>query len=348
MTEYRSRHFKSIAHKREFKRDLRADRIRMLRRDLLRWGGALLASASVCPPGAAQILQFSGAGGGGGGGGYSDIDWPSAANRPTVSGQTMTWVGPVGGGANNGNPQLQTINLTSSSITGSSANGQVIQGLDITLNNNTSFIVNHSNVTIRNCRIRGGGWNFLEMDNATVIEDCELSGLGGRLYEGVIAGSNSVIRRCNIHDFENFISNGGTVCEISDNWMHSAQGPDCDMVELYGGTDQYTIRRNSFDYPVASGYLNSGVNLTNWNGPVTNCLVDSNYFISPSGALFCICDDSGQGGGAFSWGAQNNAFYNNTLNYRRGGTTCAPNTGNFNTAVYNSHSGSPTNGTGAI
>ena len=134
MTDYRSRHFDSIAHKREFKRQ-RSDRLQMLRRDLLRWGGGALAVTALIRPSAAQILQFSGVSTGGGGGGYRDDDWPDASNRPTVSGSTMTWVGPLGGGPNNGNPQRQSVSLTPSSITGSSANGQIIQGLDITLDN---------------------------------------------------------------------------------------------------------------------------------------------------------------------------------------------------------------------
>src|SRR5450631_3283381 len=50
-----------------------------------------------------------------GAGGFSDSDWPSAVNRPSFSGGVLTWVGPLGGGPNNGSPIQQTRTLTSRS-----------------------------------------------------------------------------------------------------------------------------------------------------------------------------------------------------------------------------------------
>jgi hypothetical protein len=294
----------------------------------------------------------------------ADGDWPDASNRPSISGNVLTWVGPQGGGPNNGNPvkQTRTLGATTSGMVNSSSNGQVIEGIDTT----GGMIISHNNVTVRQSRIRkntpnDNAWLIQVTGSGCVIEDCLITNAGHQ-QGGVNIGWNqlttsprNIIRRCNVFGVENHTTTG-TNFDTTDNWYHGSTGPDADMVELYGagssgGSQNVVVRHNTFDgRDTASGaYLNSGVNCTNdFGGPVKNIQIDGNRFIQ-AGGYFNICDDNSHSSGTVQIAATNNGFYGN-LGFRRDGVTCNPNSGNYVlTSVDKTvHSGSPTNGNGTI
>ena len=109
----------------------------------------------------------------------SDTDWPSAANRPTLNGSILSWVGPSGGGANNGNPVAQQRTLTASGDITSNAAGQIIEGRLVS----GSIRINHNNVTIRQCAALADELFIVATNNAPtglVVEDCALGGIERR------------------------------------------------------------------------------------------------------------------------------------------------------------------------
>lgn len=83
--------------------------------------------------------------------GYNNLtNWPSPANRPTLSGNTLTWIGPIGGGVSTSSDPTQSLLLTThSGDLQTTADNQVIQGLLIT----GSLFVLHNNVTIKQCAV---------------------------------------------------------------------------------------------------------------------------------------------------------------------------------------------------
>lgn len=290
----------------------------------------------------------SGGGGGDPGGGGSPSAIPDATNRPIVSGGTITWTGPVAGGASDGSDVEQSHAITASTVYATTSNGQVVEYKDI----NDSFEILHSNVTLRRCRIKGGSWTIVSVGaSGAIIEDCELDGTGGTQYQAIshfgdYSFTGATIRRCNIHHVENGVTSGVQNTTIEDCWFHTFVGPDCDQVELYGGSTNVIVQRNTFDGVGTSGsYVNAGVNLTNWGGTVTSIQVKNNWF--RDFVSFAICDDQDQGGGTLSWSCTGNGFYSNG-SYRRSGTTPSPNSGNYVMVTDASTSGSPLNGTGAV
>lgn len=298
------------------------------------------------------------ASGGGGGGSYSDNDWPSLTNRPAFNSTTkvLTWVGPSGGGANDGNPVLQSRTLSSSGSITTSSNGQVISGVYII---GGEIVVNHNNVTIQQCYVEGTGADdthqiFINSGKTgTIVEDCNLNGetVGTTQGGGNIGGAgasidSATVRRNALHDHEQGVRYGLTNLSITDNIFYNPTGNDSDQVEMYGGSNNVTIQHNTFQ-GVGVGGWNSAVNLTNYLGTIgPNISLINNRFLE-CGSFFAICDDNGQGGGATSWNATNNGFYN-CPDYRRDATTITSNTGNFNMATSDATSGTLVNGTGAI
>jgi hypothetical protein len=173
----------------------------------------LTALALTCPS-AAQILgDTSGAPVNG----FSDNDWPSLLNRPTRSGNVLTWVGPQGGGANDGHPLRQSVTL------GAPVAGQMISspGTYTGLNLSDTLTITASNVTVRNSYISTGGYNVVRINaigiQNVVIEDCEIVGGG---TAGGVAGQNGVfinnnigsggiiVRRNNIHAVGSGVASG--------------------------------------------------------------------------------------------------------------------------------------------
>ncbi len=135
----------------------------------------LAALALTCPSAAQTMGETSGAPING----FGDNDWPSLLNRPTRSGNVLTWVGPQGGGANNGHPVQQSVTL------GAPVAGQIISssGTYTGLNLSDTLTITASNVTVRNSYISTvGGYNVVKINaigiENVVIEDCEIAGGG--------------------------------------------------------------------------------------------------------------------------------------------------------------------------
>lgn len=286
--------------------------------------------------------------GSGGGGGGEPSAMPDATNRPITTSGTLTWTGPVAGGASDGSDVEQSHALTPSAATATTSDGQVIEYLDFS----DTFQINHNNVTFRRCRVKGGGWVILSIGGTgAIVEDCELDGTGGTQYQAIshlgdYSFSGATIRRCNIHHVENGVTSGVQNTTVEDNWFHDFVGPDCDQVELYGGSTNTIVQRNTFDgVGVGASYVNAGVNITNYGGTATSIQVKDNWF--RDFVSFAICDDSDQGGGSVTWSCTGNGFYSNG-SYRRTGTSPSPNSGNYVMATNTATTGSAVNGTGAV
>jgi hypothetical protein len=242
-----------------------------------------------------------------------------------------------------------------------SANNQVIQGLDV----GGVINVNHTNVIIRQCYIHNGtvgDSNFMSvacnnLTGPTLIEDCVIDGTGGRAFEGIsespdFAPNNVTLRRCNVLHFENHFATSNTNCTIIDNWFHNAFGPDCDMVEDSGFSNNVAITHNTFDgRDTESGtFLNSGVKCTNdFAAAVTNIFIVNNAFLNCTNVG--INDDNTHSAFLVSFSMVNNGFWNMAPSqYRRGSTsTILANSGNFIMANPTDITGTLVNGgTGVI
>ena len=298
-------------------------------------------------------------------GGYNNLtNWPSAANRPTISGNTLSWIGPIGGGPSTSNDVSQSRILTSSGPISTSSNGQVIEGKDIV----GQVHIDHDNVILRQCRIR---WNsastyaissgcVIETDASNVVvEDCMISDNGGNGQQnGINIGwfntgkPQNTIRRCNVFRFGNMIPSQSRILAI-DNWFHLGRGDvdHMDMFELYGnapggGSQDVVIRHNCLDGRDNLGINNIGINMTNEQGGfVKNITIDNNAFLQ-SGTYYAIGGGDIGTGGAMNFSATNNGFFN--VGIRQPGISCSPNSGNFLMSTATSTSGSLVNGNGII
>ena len=103
---------------------------------------------------------------------------------------------------------LKTVN----GVFTSSSNGQVIEGLDI----GVAIIVNHTGVTVRNCRVTGG---FDVKAVNCIVEYCDLYGIG------FLPGADgSTIRYCDISNVENGIWAEANNVLIENNYIHDLAG----------------------------------------------------------------------------------------------------------------------------
>lgn len=318
-----------------------------------------------------------------GGGSFSDSDWPSALNRPQFNSGTnvLTWVGPIGGGANNGSPVRQTLHLidTPGGIS-TTHDGQVISGLNVTAG---EVQILHNGCTVKNCRIFDphDQWYGAVIISAVVtgltVEDClidgnktSLCGIGidGSVTAGLTATTANFYRRNFITGFENHItlagSTGGKNVGISDNYFTACGNSDNtlfdgDMIECYS-CDSVTVRHNMFDgsnSQTSSNAFNSMFNISNL-GAVTNITVTTNMFANGNGTLgdgMVMDIDQQFGGGTISWSCTNNGFFNkgsnSYANRLHNGVTAAlpsPNSGNYDAASQTATSGTLINGTGQV
>lgn len=308
-----------------------------------------------------------------GGGAFSDSDWPSPLNRPTFNSGTgvLTWVGPSGGGANNGSPVQQSRLLTNANGFTTTNNGQIIQGLNV--NNGNPIQVAHDNVTIKQCRVILQGLTTFDFGiqygsggtatTGLIVEDCLIDGGTTGGYEGFASGSGSMIatsrnfvRRCYFTGFENCITLfPGNGVDIIDNLFgpcKNASGTfDADQIELYT-TNDVLVQHNMFDAAgsqTTPGIVNSELNLTGVSGTVSNAIINNNMFANGNVCPgFVICDDNSQGF-SVSWSFTNNGFFNRgAAAYRRDAVALVANSGNYNAATQTSTSGTLINGTGLI
>lgn len=336
------------------------------RRAFIRGAGAVAAAALITSPaiirGAAAALMRGGVTQPGGT--FNDNDWPSVVNRPNLVGNVLSWVGPSGGGPNNGSPVLQSRTLSSMGSVVASTN-QVIQGWlmdDLTIPNNVT------GVTVKESAVVNGGFK-----DGTLISVG--SGSGGHVFEDLyMDGSkswlmgfnsltpnflwqNSTVRRCNIKGCENNISGNPTSVTIIDNWIHGAGNTlnpsyDGDLIEFYSGNLNVT-RHNAFDSRDCDpGTFNSGINCTGTGGAtVTNTTIDGNLFIGGGWNAFVLCLDD-TSGAVTGTSATNNGFYQiGGATYRRtdATVTLSPNSGNYTAATLTATSGVLINGgTGQI
>lgn len=132
--------------------------------------------------------------------------------------------------ANTGHTTPRT-SLTPRSGFATTANGQVIEGLDIT----GDITVLHSNVTIRNCRIQATGLYAVSVRaSGTRLEDLTLIGhpTAGLACVGIQGAGQYVMRRCDLSGtmqglyFDNY-------CEIYDSYLHDIvykSGAHCDQM----------------------------------------------------------------------------------------------------------------------
>lgn len=296
---------------------------------------------------------------------FSDSDWPSPTNRPTWNSgtSTLSWVGPSGGGANNGNPVQQSRVLSASGSVSTTAANQVVQGLNIT----GTIAINHSGVTIKQCRVfdsgdQGTGAILINANiTGLIIEDILMDG-NKNSEEGIniantrslLATTKNTFRRNYFTGFENHItlgSNGGNNLDIIDNYFTAcgnAGSPtfDGDMIECYA-CNNILIQHNQFDgsnSQTSNVVFNSMVNISNLS-PVTNITCNDNLFSNCSTlGTFVLCDgpDFGGGSATFSW--TNNGYYLlGGKAYQHGipGTsyTITANSGNFTAATSTATSG---------
>lgn len=191
--------------------------------------GLLLVSPTASPQFLYSCCESSG-----------DNAWPSLANRPIITsgnpssaGAVLSWVGPLGGGPNNGNPVPQSITLPAPT------SGQTISssGTYTGLNLSDTLTITASNVTIQQSYINtSGGFNVVGI-NATgianvVIEDCEIVGGGASSgvtgQNGVFINNNTgtgiIIRRNNIFSSGNGVTPGDAPYTVTDNYIHDLAG----------------------------------------------------------------------------------------------------------------------------
>lgn len=303
------------------------------------------------------------------GGGFSDADWPVGGvggNRPDVVGTTLSWVGPLGGGANNGNPVRQTATVVpSGSCITTSSNGQVIKNVQV-----PCIIVQNNNVTIeenvitQSCStctlidVRGGATGLIVEDNVIDGQRGTYNGLNDTVSS--FAWTATAIRRNTIKGMENGITGNEHDMPITDNYFTGLGNAgsstyDGDMIEIYDCVN-LDIEHNTFDATNSTqsvGILNSAINLSNL-GPLTGITINNNSFINmgPSApASFIICDDNSFGGGSVTWSFTNNQFYlkNAATAFRRDSVALTANSGNFTSTTQAGHTGTLINsGTGQI
>ena len=171
---------------------------------------------------------------------FSDNDWPSDLNRPTISsgnpasaGAVLTWIGPSDGGPNNGAPVQQSVTLPAPTAGRTISVSGTYSGLNLS----DTLRITASNVTIQHSYIStGGGFNVVQIYNTgianVVIEDCEIvgggpsSGVGGQngIFINNNIGTGIIIRRNNIFSSANGVTVGDAPYTITDNYIHDLAG----------------------------------------------------------------------------------------------------------------------------
>lgn len=308
-------------------------------------------------------------------GSYDNLaNWPSAVNRPQLSGNDLSWIGPVGGGPSTNADVAQTRTLTNSGLTATTSNGQVIEGLKFS----STFNISHDNVTIRQCALVVNETSTVGFDltkgslTGVVIEDCYTNG-NKNSFDGVrtksgcsfVSTNPSFIRRnymsgwdnhitlwCggnfNMSIVDNYLTDPGNAGQVSPQW-------DGDMLEFYQ-LDHVTVSHNVINgvNRQVAGVLNSLLNVTAVSA-ITNLTVTGNMFGNAGLCdTFMICDaGSVSDPGTYStlqWSFTNNGIHAiGSKSYRRTGAALTANSGNYTAATLAATSGTLiSGGTGAI
>lgn len=269
------------------------------------------------------------------GGGFSDNDWPSLLNRPTITsgnpasaGAVLTWVGPSGGGANNGNPVQQAVTLPAPTFGRTISAAGTYSGLNL----NDTLLITASNVTIQHSYISTqGGFNVINVSATgiqnVVIEDCELVGGGptsgvvgqnGVIINNNIGSGGVIVRRNHIFAIGSGVASGDAPYQVTDNYIHDLAG---DPSSHYNGI-QDNGHTNHDGQPVLIQHNAIDNNLQNQTdalmidnaGDQTGVTVNNNKFL---GANFTsagvVYVDGSQGTGPISVVFTNNVVGPNTF-----------------------------------
>lgn len=154
--------------------------------------------------------------------------------------------------------------------------------------------------------------------STTTVEDCTITGPDAYNYTGItMVGINSIVRRCNISNFENCISWSGSNGQVVDNYCHSPiseedeQSPHIDGIE--GGTDatinlliqgntmimmpqaSSCISLNSAGITVDSNYLRGGAYVVRLNYQDTVTLTNNYLGKAPSSFGYYTNEGGGSG-----------------------------------------------------
>lgn len=337
------------------------------RRGLIKSTAAVLTTSPAVIRRAEAFMRGGLAVQGGGGGGFSDNDWPGPANRPTPTGTstvTLTWVGPLGGGPNNGSPvqQMRVLANQTTAITTTAPN-QIIAGLNFT---NGGVTVAHNNCTVMQSNFAyAQGSNFINVMPGTtgfVCEDCSFNGLK-QSYQAIAVSLVSpfqwtgIVRRCYIQGVNDGISGNPFNSSFTDNFFTAfgdtnASPFDADQIEIYH-CNNLLIFHNRFDSSnsQSSGFTSAN-NLSNLDA-VTNITIDTNLYTNNGWDNEVICVGNQFSSAALTYAFTNNGFFNTSpLAFRRTGSD-APgptlgNSGNYIAASLTATSGALINGTGQI
>jgi len=153
--------------------------------------------------------------------------------------------------------------------------------------------VDANNVTIRNCVVNTTdyfGIRIMPGVTGTVIEDCEIYA-SGNYYTG-IAAQDAIIRRVNIHDFENGLAVGSNVL-VQDSYIHDlyySATTHVDGIEWGSSGSNTTIDHNR----IVIGGDTGTVNITPYSGgTASNNTVSNNLFSGGTYSLYIRGDGGG-------------------------------------------------------
>jgi hypothetical protein len=212
------------------------------------------------------------------------IKWPIPAGYPSLD---------------NTGPDPDTVFTPALETVNSSADGEVIENLDVASN----IVVNHNNVTVQNCKVRSiASYKIYigPLTSGVIVQDCELDGIGRNNGgdNGIgVAGVDVQILRNNIYRIENGISVfGGPPILIKDNFIHNLRAgpehPHYDGLQCDGGNSGLTIEHNTI---FVEHNDTSAIMIDNVSGASDDILVTDNYL---AGAGYtCYCDGSFPSGG---------------------------------------------------
>ena len=173
--------------------------------------------------------------------------------------------------------------LTPSGSVNTSADGQLIQNLDIS----GGMSIDHNNVTVRNCRIRGTTgahliWVHDTVTGTTQFIDCTVDGLNNTPNTFFLGSNGPVtILRCNIFGSENGVNIGQNNVTVKDSYVHNLQttgsDPHYDVIEINSGCDNLLIDHCT---------------LVLDNQTATACVNYNNFFGTPSPSNSLIIQNS--------------------------------------------------------
>lgn len=160
--------------------------------------------------------------------------------------------------------------------------GTIIDSKNIT----SPLTISANNVTIKNSRITAtppdnkGVVTITGGYTGTLIQDCEINGLGNGTNGHGILG-RATIYRCDISNVENgLVPDNNTLAE--DNYIHNLGGaqsvsggvPHYDGVQMDGGESNVTLRHNTIN----NNYTQtSAVMMDNYFGALSNIIVTNNF-----------------------------------------------------------------------